>query len=783
MIARRTTLGLVAAILACALSCLGSSAGASAAEPPSCTGRTMAFVAHEDDDLLFLSPTLQREIDSGRCVRTVFLTAGDDGKPQSYWVTREEGVEAAYAQMAAVPDAWTTTSVIAAGHTLVLRTLTADPRLSVVFMRLPDGGFPFGKGTPLYGNQSLMQLWNGEEATIEAVDKSNSYDRAGLIATLASLIAAYGPRQILTQNFDESFFNGDHPDHVATGLFTQQAARQYPGAHRITAFVGYNTETRPANVTGEFLSRKSAAFYAYGAHDEATCTSAAACAGTEYEVWLAREYVAGRETAGVVADAGFGQSVATGATVTLDGSGSSDATGAPLAYEWTQVGGPSVTLSDPTAAKPTFKMISHPTVLTFALTVRAEGQTSTPDYVQIRVPSADPTPVAIAGAEGTAAPGATVELDGSESWDPNSLPLEYEWTQTAGPEVTILGGETDAARFVAPRPGPAELTFSLVVSNGSERSAPAEVTVAVLGTAPSLIGAGSSTFTAGKAGAVDIEAEGSTPIALTLAGALPPGVSFIDHGDGTASLSGTPAADVAPPGTTREYPLVVEAVNGFGRDEEPFKLLVAVPAEEATPVEPNPPVRPGQPAAPAPTPTEATPPTLSVPSVAYAYLGRRLELPIGASGDPIPTVALLGAAPPGLTLRTTVPGAAVLAGKPRKRGTFEVAVGADSSAGDARRQVKLVVDPVPTLSSAGVKLEAGAPVRRAVNVKGPGASAVKCLGGRPPGIRCAVAGRRVILSGTPGARAVGSYPLRVELKGRAGEVTRGLTLRIARTPA
>ena len=41
-------------------------------------------------------------------------------------------------------------------------------------------------------------------------------------------------------------------------------------------------------------------------------------------------------------------------TVTLDGSGSSDADGDALTYLWTQVSGPAVTLSDATAVNPTF---------------------------------------------------------------------------------------------------------------------------------------------------------------------------------------------------------------------------------------------------------------------------------------------------------------------------------------------------------------------------------------------------------------------------------------------
>lgn len=54
-----------------------------------------------------------------------------------------------------------------------------------------------------------------------------------------------------------------------------------------------------------------------------------------------------------VADAGADQKVTGGDLVTLDGSGSSDADGDDLTYQWTSQY-PGITLSDPTAANPTF---------------------------------------------------------------------------------------------------------------------------------------------------------------------------------------------------------------------------------------------------------------------------------------------------------------------------------------------------------------------------------------------------------------------------------------------
>ena len=95
-----------------------------------------------------------------------------------------------------------------------------------------------------------------------------------------------------------------------------------------------------------------------------------------------------------IANAGADQTVNTNATVTLDGSGSSDPdSDTPLTYSWQQTGGTAVTLSDATAESPTFTAPGDPTVLTFTLTVTdALGLAdATPDQVVVTVttPSVD----------------------------------------------------------------------------------------------------------------------------------------------------------------------------------------------------------------------------------------------------------------------------------------------------------------------------------------------------------------------------------------------------------
>jgi plastocyanin len=87
------------------------------------------------------------------------------------------------------------------------------------------------------------------------------------------------------------------------------------------------------------------------------------------------------------ADAGPDQTVDPGELVTLSGEGSSDPDGhLPLTYQWTQTSGATVTLSDPTAASPTFTAPSTSGTLVFTLVVTdSYGLASEPDEVMILV--------------------------------------------------------------------------------------------------------------------------------------------------------------------------------------------------------------------------------------------------------------------------------------------------------------------------------------------------------------------------------------------------------------
>jgi hypothetical protein len=85
---------------------------------------------------------------------------------------------------------------------------------------------------------------------------------------------------------------------------------------------------------------------------------------------------------------------------------------------------------------------------------------------------------------------------------------------------------------------------------------------------PSIKSQNATTFGAGVAGTFTVTTGGYPAPSLSEAGSLPDGVSLVDNGDGTATISGT--ATVA-----GDYPITITATNGIGEDAtQSFTLTV-----------------------------------------------------------------------------------------------------------------------------------------------------------------------------------------------------------------
>ena len=185
------------------------------------------------------------------------------------------------------------------------------------------------------------------------------------------------------------------------------------------------------------------------------------------------------------ANAGPPQTVYTGATVQLDGSGSSDPAGLPLSYSWsflTRPSGSTAALNSATLARPTF-VADKAGSYKLQLIVNNGYNPSTPATVVIT--SQTQPPVAIAGPGQTVFVAATVHLDGTGSYDPAALPLTYQWSfvsKPAGSAAVLTGATTATPTFLVDKAG--AYVVQLIVNNGVYSSAASTVSISTQNSPP-----------------------------------------------------------------------------------------------------------------------------------------------------------------------------------------------------------------------------------------------------------------------------------------------------------
>jgi hypothetical protein len=133
------------------------------------------------------------------------------------------------------------------------------------------------------------------------------------------------------------------------------------------------------------------------------------------------------------ADAGNGQTVTVGSSVTLDGSSSSDSgQGFVSSYQWSFKSTPqgaSPSFGRPSQTKPSFTPQVTGTYVIELVVTDNTGKKDT-DTVQVIVHEA---PIAEAGANQTVAIGSMVQLDGSLSDDPDGQISQYQWSFLSSP--------------------------------------------------------------------------------------------------------------------------------------------------------------------------------------------------------------------------------------------------------------------------------------------------------------------------------------------------------------
>jgi hypothetical protein len=184
-----------------------------------------------------------------------------------------------------------------------------------------------------------------------------------------------------------------------------------------------------------------------------------------------------------VANAGPDQKItAIGTDVQLDGSGSYDLAGLPIAYQWSFVSKPvgsKAALTGPTTAKPSFVADVFGAYSIQLIVTDSLGTASGPAVVSVSFN--DVAPVANAGPSQSAEVGEAVTLNGSKSTDSNGEPLTYNWSLVSTPKrskAVISNPTAENARFLPDLPGTYEV--QLIVNDGSLNSLPATAEIEVV---------------------------------------------------------------------------------------------------------------------------------------------------------------------------------------------------------------------------------------------------------------------------------------------------------------
>ncbi len=248
----------------------------------------------------------------------------------------------------------------------------------------------------------------------------------------------------------------------------------------------------------------------------------------------------------------------------------------------------------------------------------------------------------------------------------------------------------------------------------------------VLGQAPAITSAASTTFTVGAAGSFTVTTSGNPNATITRGGdPLPPNLTFNDNGNGTGTLSGTPA-----PGTGGVYNLTFTATNGTSPDAtQNFTLTV----------------------------NEA--PAITSANSATFMVGTAGSFTVTTSGFPAPALTRGGAALPfNLSFTDNGNGTGTLSGTPASGtgGVYNISFTATNGSGAPTQNFTLTVNEAPVITSANnATFTIGNFGSFTVTRTGFPAPSVSQSGALPSGVSFTAS----VLSGTPANGSVGTYPL------------------------
>jgi len=267
--------------------------------------------------------------------------------------------------------------------------------------------------------------------------------------------------------------------------------------------------------------------------------------------------------------------------------------------------------------------------------------------------------------------------------------------------------------------------------------------------APTFTSAATATLTVGKPGTATITASGAMTIVAS--GTLPAGVTFVDNGNATATLAGTPAQ-----GSAGSYPLTLTARNDSGSVTQAYTLTVTLTASQ--------------------------PPAFTSQPTATFAVGNAGSFTVRTSGSPVAGLALTGTLPVGITFADNGDGTATLTGTPASgtAGSYPLTVAATNPAGRVTQGLTLVVQQAPVITSAAtMTVRARRWSTLTIRTSGYPTPTVTLAGSLPAGLTFQDNGNGTgTLAGTASSRARGVYTLTATASNSVGSVRQDITLTV-----
>jgi LmbE family N-acetylglucosaminyl deacetylase len=231
---------------------------------------TLSFVAHQDDDLLFMNPDIASDIQAGYNVWVVYLTAGEvpERPAMEYANQRIEGERAAYARAAGRANSWTYEPMYFNGHELATNRLNGtNVHLVFTYVHAAAGACDTPDGDP---QGDLYRMLHDDSFVASPIDGRAPYTRASFTGMLRSIIGAVGPDYMRSPS-SIGHREGDHVDHTSAAVLVADADTTGNGDTwiRRDEYQGYIIESFPENVSGYWLNEKTAIWDQYWPHDPA----------------------------------------------------------------------------------------------------------------------------------------------------------------------------------------------------------------------------------------------------------------------------------------------------------------------------------------------------------------------------------------------------------------------------------------------------------------------------------------------------------------------------------